>query len=291
MQMRMTPRDAAQVLVAWLLCHLGVSVGSEAWHLASDSEGVRIYHPAASDPAVHGIRAEIVFDAAPEQVHRVITDYDHFAEFVPDVTQSSVIRCAGNVRWVHQRLEFPPPVAPREYVLQITDRLQPAPGVYARIDWTLDPSPEYGVQRTGAVAPRRFTGFWVLRPVEGGNATAAKYRVQFDAGGVLPQWLVTPMTDRYALSVIEAVGDRIGMVALGSANRATRAHVVGPSTGGAMPLALSVGPNAAGTTAGSGCGTSRPAPEFPAPRGSERAERQAGLISRCGRSAKNCPAM
>jgi Polyketide cyclase / dehydrase and lipid transport len=260
---RMTPRHAAQVLVVWLLCHLGVSVGSEAWHLASDSEGVRIYHPTAADPAAHGIRAELVFQAPPEQVHRAITDYDHFAEFVPDVTESSVIRCAGHVRWVHQRLEFPPPVAAREYVLQITDRLHPAPGVYARIDWTLDPSAEYGVQRKDAVAPRRFTGFWVLRPVQSGNATAAAYGVQFDAGGVLPQWLVIAMIDRYALSVIDAVRDRIGIVALGSGSGATSAHGAEPSTGDVTPLASWAGPNAAGASAGPGCGTSRAVPESP----------------------------
>jgi hypothetical protein len=163
-------------------------------------------------------------------------------------------------------------VAPREYVLQITDRLQPTRDVYARIDWTLDPSAEYRVQRTDAVAPRRFTGFWVLRPVRSGNATDAAYGVQFDAGGVLPEWLVMPMTDRYALSVIAAVRDRIGMVALGSASGATSAHVAEPSTGGVTPLASMAGPNSIGASPGTGCGTSRPIPESPrgaldAPRG------------------------
>jgi hypothetical protein len=161
-------------------------------------------------------------------------------------------------------LEFSPPVAPREYVLQITDRLQPTRDIYARIDWTLDPSAEYRVQRTDAVAPRRFTGFWVLRPTQGGNGTAATYGVQFDAGGVLPGWLVTPMTDRYALSVIDAVRDRIRTVALGSASGGTSTHSAEPSTGGVTPLVSLAGPNAARAAAANpGCGTSRPIPESP----------------------------
>jgi uncharacterized protein YndB with AHSA1/START domain len=262
MRTSMSTEPAAYALLLCLFCHVGVSLGDQAWQLVSDSEGVRIYQRATSD-AFPEIRADLVFDAPPERVHEVITDYDHFEEFVPDVAKSRVVRCAGNVRWVHQRLEFPGPVAPREYVLQITDRLRPTQSVYSRIDWTSVAPAEYGVHGRDAVAPRRFTGFWVLHPVRGGGATAADYGVHFDAGGGLPGWLITPMTHRYALSVIAAVRKRIRMVAIGSASAATggaSAPGADPSTGGVKPLVSLAASTSADTLAEPGCGTSRPVP-------------------------------
>jgi uncharacterized protein YndB with AHSA1/START domain len=263
MQIGMSGRSAARVLLIFLFWRLGVALGSDAWRLISDREGVRIYHAGTTDAAVPEMRAEIVFDAPPERVYQVITDYDHFGEFVPDVAQSRVIRCAGDLRWVHQRLEFARPVAPREYVLQINDRLHPAHGVYARIDWTSVPPAEYGVQTADAVAPRRFTGFWVLRPTGGDNVTAAAYGVQFDAGGLLPGWLVRPMTDRYALSVIDAVRERIRRVTGGPPSRVAdgaSAPDADPSTGGAKPPESLAASTSADISAEPVCATTRPLP-------------------------------
>jgi ribosome-associated toxin RatA of RatAB toxin-antitoxin module len=208
----------------------GVSCGSEARNITCDPEAGRADQGSAHAVAVPEIRAEVVFDAPPASVHRVLTDYDQFARFVPEVAQSRVLRRAGDVRWVYQRLEFPPPVAPREYLLRITDRLHPRPGVYATIAWSATAPAGSSVPDSDAVTPKRFDGHWVLRPARGGRATAATYGVDFDPGGSLPGWLIAAMADRYALSVIEALRRRISLLTCGSECRATPRASVPPAT-------------------------------------------------------------
>jgi uncharacterized protein YndB with AHSA1/START domain len=215
LQLKRFGAHAGNILLLSLLCP-GISVGSQLWHDASD---IRIYQSSTLDAAAPAVRAELLFDAPPQLVHQIITDYDRFAQFVPAVALSRTVGCARNVCWVHQRLDLPAPLAPREYLLEVTDRLHPGQGIYARIGWTSLPSTAAGLVATDVVVPR-FSGYWVLRPVQGGRATAATYGVSFDPGGELPGWLIKPAFDRYAQSVIDALRKRISQATSGPESRA-----------------------------------------------------------------------
>jgi ribosome-associated toxin RatA of RatAB toxin-antitoxin module len=152
--------------------------------------------------------ARVRIEVRPARLFAVITGYDRFAEFVPYVASSQVVRHEAGLRRVSQHLRFPGPVADRHYVIESRDSVASSPRERWRVEWRLVPengSPASG--KTG-ITPNAFTGYWELTPVAGGTATDAIYSLHFDPGGALPSWLVTIAMNRYLPKVIDAVRAR-----------------------------------------------------------------------------------
>jgi ribosome-associated toxin RatA of RatAB toxin-antitoxin module len=149
--------------------------------------------------------------AAPAAaVYGVVTDYAHFADFIPDVAESRIIRTAGDAQWVFHRLHFTGPVADRVYVMRSVGRTGSADTYAYRVEWAL--APEAVPTGEQGIAPRQFSGFWELRPADDGKTTEARYAVHSDPGGRIPVWLVSRMTDRYVREVVRAVRGRLEQV-------------------------------------------------------------------------------
>lgn len=183
-----------------------LSTDPAGWQPVRDTDSGRVYHRAVEDSPIPAIMIATRFAAAPAQVQRLVTDYDSFAEFVPYVRESRVLAREGHRQWVLHRLRFPGPLAERAYVFRSSDSTQET--VY-RVEWQLSERRFEGIDLAGAVQPRRFSGFWELRPEAGETATRARYAVHSDPGGLLPAWLVTRVTERYVQQVVEAVRDRL----------------------------------------------------------------------------------
>lgn len=203
----------ALVLLAMLACasptHAAVRpADTHPWQATDTTAEGRLYHRPMPDSAVPQVLISTHFAAPPAAVYAVVTDYAHFAEFIPGVAESRIVRTAGAAQWIFHRLHFAGPVADRVYVMRSVGRTLDA-GSY-RVEWALTaeavPAGEHGI------TPRQFSGFWELRPTDNGTATEARYAVHSDPGGRIPAWLVSRMTDRYVREVVRAVRGRLEQV-------------------------------------------------------------------------------
>lgn len=183
----------------------------QGWRAVGATPEGRVHHRPMPGSAIPQVLIATRFAAPADAVYAVVTDYAHFAEFIPDVAESRIIREAGNVQWVFHRLHFAGPVADRVYVMRSVGSVDAAG---YRVEWSLSPeSPPAGAQ---GISPRQFSGFWELRPTTDGKATEARYAVHSDPGGRIPAWLVTRMTDRYVREVVSAVRGRLKWVEPGA---------------------------------------------------------------------------
>jgi hypothetical protein len=197
----------------WLSAMTGAGMetaaGPPAWRMIADTAQGRLFHRSVVGSSIPEAMIAARLDAPPGRVHALVTDYDHFAEFIPNVAESRVLRQAGDIQWVYHHLHFGGPVADRVYVIESRDAASHPPENHYRVEWTLSDR-RFPVSDAGAgVRPRSFSGFWELRPLEGGAATEAVYGVHSDPGGLIPDWLVVKMTDRYIQQVIAAVRQRL----------------------------------------------------------------------------------
>jgi ribosome-associated toxin RatA of RatAB toxin-antitoxin module len=179
------------------------------WQVLGDTLQGRLYHRRIEGSSIPEALIETRFDASPARVHALVTDYGHFAEFIPDVAESRVLRRAGDTQWVFHRLHFGGPVTDRVYVIESSDASSRPQLNYYRVDWKLSDRHFPGLEGGAGVRPRSFTGFWELRPSGGGRGTEARYAVHSDPGGLIPDWLVVKMTDRYLQQVVAAVRRRL----------------------------------------------------------------------------------
>jgi hypothetical protein len=184
--------------------------GHAAWQAVIDSPQGQIYHRAVAGSTLPETMILTRFAASPARVHALVTDYGHFAQFIPNLVESRVLLHTGDRQWVFHHLHFAGPVADRAYVIESSDAASRSQENYYRVDWQLSGRDFPGIDESAGITPRAFTGFWDLRPVENGLATEARYAVYSDPGGLIPDWLVASMTDRYIQQVIAAVRRRLG---------------------------------------------------------------------------------
>ena len=97
----------------------------------------QIYHRAVAGSPLPATMIVTRFAAPPARVHALVTDYGHFAEFIPNVAESRVLLQAGGREWVFHHLHFAGPVADRTYVIESTDAASRPQENYYRVDWKL----------------------------------------------------------------------------------------------------------------------------------------------------------
>ena len=197
-------------LPAALIAGTATETGNAPWQAVDNSRQGQIYHRAVTGSSLPEAMIVARFTAPPARVHALVTDYGHFAEFIPNVAESRVLLQTGARQWVFHHLHFAGPVADRAYVIESTDAASRPQEHYYRVDWALSSRDFPGIDNITWIRPRAFSGFWDLRPVENGLATEARYAVRSDPGGFIPDWLVVKMTDRYIQQVIAAVAQRLG---------------------------------------------------------------------------------
>ncbi len=184
----------------------------QGWQLVKEVEGIRIFHRRMHGSAYPQAMARTVFGAPPQRVHAVVSDYDHFADFIPYILESKTLGRREGIRWVYQRLRFPGPISDRRYIIRVEDLLGQARDGYYRVQWRLASNEIYPIPNRSGVVPTIMSGFWDLRPAADGTETDAAYVVHLDPGGMLPAWLMSFAADRYLSKVMAAVRDRIHRV-------------------------------------------------------------------------------
>jgi len=152
-------------------------------------------HESKGSAVKEGISLVLVA-CAPESLYAVVTDNAKFAEFMPHVKTSTIIRDADGTLMNHQELSLPFPIADRHYTIRIVNSLRDDRG--ARLwqsAWTY-------VADSGNIKETR--GAWIVTDSGTGKAIL-DYRVFTDPGGRIPAWAYNTATRRTLPDLLEAV--------------------------------------------------------------------------------------
>ena len=178
--------------------------------VAETRDGIVVWMRASPDPscAVKEVLAEAVFPGVTRDAFwRAVCDVERYAEFVPFVRESRVVRrdaLTGDV-WVYNAVK-PPVASARDYTIRVSSR--PAAGADQphRSSWTADPREGPG-PRKGAIRLAQNRGSWELRGTREGSV-ALRYRVLTDPGAALPAWLVDAANKSSVPDVLRAFAAR-----------------------------------------------------------------------------------
>ncbi|MEA2094398.1 MAG: SRPBCC family protein [Pseudomonadota bacterium] len=184
--------------------------GHRPWQLISETRAGRIYHRDVEGSSIPMAMVVTQFESSPATLYAVVTDYEHFEDFIPNVVESRVIRASEGFQWVFHRLHFPGPVADRVYVIRSQKQSGRIREGWFRVTWQLAAGMLAEVDTARGIEPESFSGFWDLRPLGDGKTVEARYAVHSDPAGFIPVWLVVKMTDRYLQQVVTAVRERLG---------------------------------------------------------------------------------
>ncbi len=192
-----------------LVGHTEVQAPVGPWRFITRSGDVKTFRRPVAGSDVPVVRSRIDIHASPACVFHVISDYDHFNEFVPYVIRSRIMRTQADTRWVYQRVALPGPVSDRHYVIRIDDDLSRRQHDVYRVTWAMSAGVEQNLPDVDAIIPVAMSGSWTLLPRHGGHWTEATYTVHLDPGGALPAWLVSIGASHNLPRVMNAVRERV----------------------------------------------------------------------------------
>jgi hypothetical protein len=183
----------------------------DAWRFVRQDQSVELYQRPFKDSKIPELRGHTHFHASISDVYRVISDYNHFSDFIPMVSESRILKRDAQASWVYQRLGMPSPITDRHYVIKVVDDLHAAPTGIINVTWWMDSAHSMSLASNDAIIPDAFSGSWHLQDLALQGDCDAVYTIHVDPAGVLPGWLFVSMSERYVIQVMNAVRKRIAI--------------------------------------------------------------------------------
>ncbi|HEX8873908.1 MAG TPA: SRPBCC family protein [Nitrosospira sp.] len=127
--------------------------------------------------------------APPEVVFKVVTDFEHYGDFMPYVEESRVLTRKGDNEAVTYARIAPPFVSERDYPLKVRmTRGSPSNGGVYKLEWTANSEAKPEVE--GVVRVKLNEGSWLAEPLDGGKRTRLTYTLLTNPGGLIPAFVV-----------------------------------------------------------------------------------------------------
>ena len=128
-------------------------------------------------------------ETPPEIVFNVLSDFEHYAEFMPYVEESRVLSRRGDTEVITYARIAPPFVSKRDYPLKVTlTRGSTLNGDVFKVEWR--PSPDSWPEVKDVVRVKLNEGSWLATPLDGGKRTRLTYTLLTDPGGLIPDFVV-----------------------------------------------------------------------------------------------------
>ncbi|HSP79970.1 MAG TPA: SRPBCC family protein [Myxococcaceae bacterium] len=131
-----------------------------------------------------GATRSIIINAPPEKVFDIITNYDRYAEFLPEVKKVSTSERKGNEVKVHYEVNVVKTI--RYTILAREERP-------LRMSWSF----------VSGEVMKDNKGSWVLEP-EGEGRTKATYTVEMALGPLVPKAIINGLVEQSLPKMLEA---------------------------------------------------------------------------------------
>ncbi len=174
------------------------------WSLVRNKDGVAVYNRKLAESKVRGIMARAEVDAESATVFAVITDFDNWVNFMPNVHESEIIDRSDQIEWVYLRIRSPF-IKDRSFVSEVTFEKKIDDVGHYIVKWQLAEERTQELNIRGIIVPKSNTGYWELRPIGDGTRTYVTYCLYADPAGKVPKWMINFANKRTVPSVFKAV--------------------------------------------------------------------------------------
>jgi coenzyme Q-binding protein COQ10 len=139
--------------------------------------------------------ALFIVKASPDVAYKVITDYEHYPEFMPNMVKTSILERSGSVTKCKFTLKIA--LFTVEYSLTLKSDIHALP--YS-VTWDFI---EGDIKNT--------TGSWAIdKDGKGGHYSLVHYSVHTEPGGITPDWITNKLSSESIPDMITAIRKRAG---------------------------------------------------------------------------------
>jgi hypothetical protein len=128
-------------------------------------------------------------EAPPAIVFKVLSDFGHYQDFMPYVTESRILERKNTGETITYARIAPPFVSERDYPLSVrTTGGAASNGGAFRIEWVA--APDIKPEIEGVVRVRLNEGSWRGEPLDDGKRTRLTYTLLTNPGGLIPDFVL-----------------------------------------------------------------------------------------------------
>jgi ribosome-associated toxin RatA of RatAB toxin-antitoxin module len=171
----------------------------DGWVYERDKKGIKIFTRKSKWGKLRDCRATMTVSTSPEQMLKVLTDFDNYKTWMPRCRKSSVVaRMGDNEFIVHMVFNGTWPVKDRDCVVRVKYEKDLHTGV---ITITETSEPRYIREESDMVRIQQLVSIWKLTPKNGGTEVMNEY--SSNPGGNIPDWLVNTQSVDNPMSTFE----------------------------------------------------------------------------------------
>lgn len=193
-------------LIAVLCLTASPAVGNE-WNLVTTTQGVKVWNREKPGTSVKEVKISGVIEAPAWRVLKVVTDFDHYEEFMPSTKESRVLRKDGNTVHFYSRVS-PPLISDRDYTLELVSSVVPGKDGHFITKFT-QANDQGPAERKGVVRVTIVSGYWLMESLDNGKNTLLTYYVFTAPGGAVPDALANEANSRSLPGIIKAIREQV----------------------------------------------------------------------------------
>lgn len=176
----------------------------DGWIYERDKKGIKIFTKKSKWSKLRDCRATMTVAVKPEQMLKILTDFDNYKTWMPRCRKSSVVaRLSANEFIVHMVFNGTWPVKDRDCVVRIKVEKDPHTGI---ITVTETSEPKYIREESDVVRIQQLVSVWKLSPKGAGTEVENEY--SSNPGGNIPDWLVNTQSVDNPMSTFENLQDK-----------------------------------------------------------------------------------
>lgn len=196
------------VIIGLILTLAAPLLAGEKWEKFDSDDGLTIYRREKKGSDIKEIKSVKIIKQKASVLMRVVSDFEHFSDFLPYVKKSHVVRRESvKVFYGYQLLAFPL-ISDRDMYIRVADvssasksGQQPA---YYKSEWHV----AKGGPKDQGVRLKVNDGYWRFDPLDGGKKTRITYYVYTDPGGMVPSFLANKANTVAIPDVLKALEKR-----------------------------------------------------------------------------------
>ena len=176
----------------------------DGWVYERDKKGIKIFTRKGKWGKLRDSKAMMTVAATPDQMLKVLTDFNNYKSWMPRCRKSSVVaRLSDNEFIVHMVFNGTWPVKDRDCVVRIKCEKDAKTGV---ITITETSEPKYIREEADIVRIQQLVATWKLVPKDGGTEVTNEY--SSNPGGNIPDWLVNTQSVDNPYSTFENLQEK-----------------------------------------------------------------------------------
>ncbi len=176
----------------------------DGWVYEREKKGIKIFTKKSKWGKLRDCKATMTVAASPEQMLKILTDFNNYKNWMPRCRKSSVVARLGENGFIaHMVFTGFWPIKDRDCVVKVTYEKDPQTGV---ITLTETSEPKYIHEEADVVRIQQLVATWKLIPKDGGTEVINEY--SSNPGGNIPDWMVNTQSVENPLSTFENLQEK-----------------------------------------------------------------------------------